>query len=128
MRRANRFDRPGESFFAASLNGTLVGICGLNVDPYVERQDAEPPAVGRVRHLYVLSTARGTGVGTALTRRVIEAAREHFTLLRLSTTNPLAARLYERLGFEPTTAAHATHILTLGEPRGSNGLRPDRPR
>ena len=33
--------------------GRLVGVCGLNVDPYLD-----DPSVGRVRHLYVLVAAR----------------------------------------------------------------------
>ena len=46
----NRFDRPDEALFGAWAKGQLVGVCGLNIDPY--RGDDR---VGRVRHLYVLS-------------------------------------------------------------------------
>ena len=57
----NRFDRPGEACFAALVDGRMVGVCCLNVDPY-----ATDPAVGRVRHLYVLSAYRKLGVGRRL--------------------------------------------------------------
>ena len=101
----NRFDRPGEALFAARINGRLVGVCGLNVDPYIE-----DPAVGRVRHLYVLVAARRLGVARALMAETLAAGRGRFTALRLSTTNPAAARLYESLGFRPAPAAGCTHV------------------
>lgn len=44
----NRFERSGEALFAARAGGRLVGVCGLNVDPYLDDS-----SVGRVRHLYV---------------------------------------------------------------------------
>ena len=61
---ANRFDRPGEALFAAWVDGQLVAVCGLNVDPY-----SAEDRVGRVRHLYVLSAFRRLGVGRQLVVR-----------------------------------------------------------
>jgi GNAT superfamily N-acetyltransferase len=104
---ANRFDRPGEAFFAARDGGEIVGVGGLNVDPYTT-----DPRIGRVRHVYVLATHRRHGVGAVLVGEIIAAARGHFHTLRLSTSNPDAARLYERLGFRPrANVARCTHIL-----------------
>ena len=105
---SNRFDRPGEALFGAWLDGPLVGVCGLNIDPY-----AGDDRVGRVRHLYVLSAFRRAGVGRALMAEVLAAARERFGTLRLSTTNPAAVRLYESLGFRPMPARDCTHVLPL---------------
>jgi GNAT superfamily N-acetyltransferase len=62
----NRFNKRGEAIFAASAAGALIGVCGLNVDPY-----ASDPRVGRVRHLYVLSGFRQLGVG----RQLVEASK-----------------------------------------------------
>lgn len=107
---ANRFDRPGEALFAAWQGGQVVGVCGLNVDPY-----ATTPRVGRVRHLYVRRAARGLGVGGALVREVIRTAPSAFDVLRLRTENPAATALYERLGFHATAeAAECTHLMELG--------------
>ena len=89
----NRFDRPGEALFGARLDGRMVGVCGLNVDPYTTA-----PRVGRLRHLYVLSACRRLGIGARLAEEVIHAAAGPFDIVRLSTQNPAAARLYERLG------------------------------
>src|SRR5207249_6785208 len=58
---ANRFDRPGEILFGAFIDGRLVGVGGLNIDPY-----AGDERVGRLRHLYVLSAFRRMGVGRQL--------------------------------------------------------------
>jgi hypothetical protein len=53
----NRFDQPGEVIFIATDNGLVVGICGLNRDPYLH-----DPTVGRVRHLYVAVEHRRKGI------------------------------------------------------------------
>ena len=105
---SNRFERPGEALFGAWVDGRLVGVCGLNVDPYV-RDDR----VGRVRHLYVLAASRRLGVGRVLVERVVETAHGRFDTLRLSTNNPAAARLYEALGFRPAGGSHCTHVRDL---------------
>jgi ribosomal protein S18 acetylase RimI-like enzyme len=105
---ANRFDRPGEALFGAWVDGRLVGVCGLNVDPY-----AGDARVGRVRHLYVLNASRRLGVARALMAKVLAAARDRFDTLRLSTRNPAAARLYEALGFHPVAQRDCTHRLEL---------------
>jgi GNAT superfamily N-acetyltransferase len=110
---ANRFDRPGEALFGAWVGEHLVGVCGLNVDPY-----AAAARVGRVRRLYVLSGSRRLGVGRHLVMEVITAARGRFDSLRLRTTNPVAARLYEAIGFRPAGgAADHTHVMELETPR-----------
>jgi GNAT superfamily N-acetyltransferase len=107
--RTNRFDRPGETLFGAWASGRLVGVCGLNVDPY-----AGDDRVGRVRHLYVLTPSRRLGVGRQLMTRVIDSARGRFKALRLRTSSEAAARLYAALGFRPVAGAgEFTHVLAL---------------
>jgi ribosomal protein S18 acetylase RimI-like enzyme len=106
---ANRFGRPGEALFVARQAGQVVGVCGLNVDPYTAT-----PKVGRVRHLYVLQAFRRLGVGRGLVAEVIEAARGRFDRLRVRTGNPAAAELYERLGFgRCVEVADCTHEREL---------------
>ena len=107
---ANRFDRPGETLLVARQAGQIVGVCGLNEDPY-----AGAPRIGRVRHLYVRRSVRRLGVGRALLGEVLRAAGGSFDHLRLRTENPVAAALYEGLGFRRTTgAAGCSHLLELG--------------
>jgi GNAT superfamily N-acetyltransferase len=106
---ANRFDRPGEALFIARTAGKVVGVCGLNIDPY-----AAMPEVGRVRHLYVLLAHRRLGIGRRLVTEVIGAARGRFGTLRLRTESPEAAAFYERLGFLRSVGARdCTHVMAL---------------
>ncbi len=90
----NRFDRPGEALFAVVADGRVLGVCGLNIDPYLPGG-----MVGRVRHLYVVATFRRRGIGTGLVAAVIRAARGTFDRLRLRTESESAVRFYESLGF-----------------------------
>ena len=107
---ANRFDRPGEALFTATIARETVGVCGLNVDPYASKQN-----VGRVRHLYVLIGSRRLGVGRQLVAEIIEAARGRFDSLHLRTENPAAAQFYERLGFVRVVGpGDCTHVMDLG--------------
>jgi ribosomal protein S18 acetylase RimI-like enzyme len=107
---ANRFDRPGEMLLGARIGDELIAVGGLNVDPYATR-----PGVGRVRHVYVLSAYRSLGIGRRLVAEIVAAAGGRFDSLRLSTSNPAAARLYDGLGFHPLqNDAHCTHVLELG--------------
>lgn len=105
----NRFDQEGEVLFAAIDQGTVVGVCGLNQDPYLG-----DPAVGRVRHLYVLKSHRKLGLARSLVSLVMDAGRGRFHTLTLRTENPVAAALYCSLGFvEEPPVAHATHWCKL---------------
>jgi ribosomal protein S18 acetylase RimI-like enzyme len=108
----NRFDRPGEALFGAWIGPELVGLGGLNLDPY-----AATDRVGRVRHLYVRSACRRLGIGQKLVAEIVETARGRFDSLQLRTANPEAARLYERLGFRRRAdVAHSTHVMDIACP------------
>ena len=54
-----RFDREGEALLAARLNGVLVGIGGLTIEPVV-------PGALRMRRFYVRPAFRRFGVGRQL--------------------------------------------------------------
>jgi GNAT superfamily N-acetyltransferase len=108
---ANRFDQLGEALFTANVDDQIVGVCGLNVDPYTARG-----RVGRVRHLYVMEAYRRQGIARRLVAEVIAAARGTFDRLRLRTENPRAGRFYEAVGFVPCAGeADCTHALDLRE-------------
>jgi GNAT superfamily N-acetyltransferase len=108
-RGVNRFSRPGEVLFAAESGGQIVGVCGLNVDPYLD-----DPLVARVRNVYVLAACRGRGIGRRLVGHAIATARGHFDRLRLRAEEAGPARLYESLGFRPCAGIpDCTHILEL---------------
>ena len=104
----NRFDGTGEGLFLASAGGMVIGMAGVNVDPYVI-----DPSVGRLRHLYVIPTHRRRGVASALVDRCLELARGSFAVLRLRTYDPEAAAFYAALGFDETAESDATHAMAL---------------
>jgi ribosomal protein S18 acetylase RimI-like enzyme len=105
----NRFDRPGEALLVAEKNGRWVGICGLNIDPYLG-----DPRVGRVRNVYVLAECRRSRIGRRLVEEAIARACSRFDILRLRAEEARAARLYESLGFRTCSGiATCTHVLEL---------------
>ncbi|MBD3922960.1 GNAT family N-acetyltransferase [Paenibacillus sp. PR3] len=105
----NQFNKQGESLYVAIIDGTVVGVGGLNIDPYLGRVD-----IGRVRHLYVRQDYRCHKVGTNLLEAIIEGAKKHFYIITLYTDNPAADQLYTKNGFEKTDQIYkASHVMTL---------------
>jgi GNAT superfamily N-acetyltransferase len=102
----NRFNKSGEIALAAFKDGKLIGIGGVNMDPYLN--DA---GIGRIRHLYVLKEFRRLGVGKALIEKLVEHSRTSFHMIRLRTDTKEAALFYERVGFVPTQNDSATHVF-----------------
>ena len=96
---ASRFEGPGEALFVAMIEGRVVGVCGLNRDPYTNESH-----VGRVRRLYVARACRRQGVGQALLKAVVAHARGHFTLLRARTEAAMA--FFEAQGFRRVGGDH----------------------
>jgi GNAT superfamily N-acetyltransferase len=119
----NRFDGHGEVFVVAKSSGQIVGMCGLNVDPFVA-----DPSVGRLRHLYVAPEHRRRGIGRRLVGACLELARDRFTRVRLRTFDPDAARFYASLGFTPLAEDSATHGWTVRPPHAHEQSKMDRRR
>ncbi len=92
---ANRFDREGEGLWEARDQAQLVGICGLNVDPFADAVEQ----AGRVRRLYVSPERRRRGVASRLLDQVEEFARRHHEIVTAFTTDPQAAALYRSRGY-----------------------------
>jgi len=105
----NTFSRSGERLLGAFADGQLVGVGGLNADPYLPGTD-----VGRIRHVYVLGVWRHQGVGRALIDRLVRDAGGLFSELRLRTATAGAAAFYVRCGFSPVDDPTATHAVKLG--------------
>jgi GNAT superfamily N-acetyltransferase len=106
---ANRFDGPGERGYVVTADGEVIGVGGLNIDPYIA-----DPTVGRVRHLFTSAKHRRSGVATMLLDRIVKDARATFTLLRLRTRNPEAAAFYRARSFiEVPDDEFCTHARDL---------------
>lgn len=105
----NRFSEEGEALFAAFLKDQIIGIGGLNKDPYLNDN-----SIGRVRRLYVLKSFRQHGIGRKLMDAVIQEAKRHYTVIVLNTDNPVADKFYRSLGFsDQLSYNNCTHYLGL---------------
>jgi len=105
---SNTFSQAGERLIGAVREGRLLGVCGLNRDPYVTES-----GVGRLRHLYVKKAERHRGISSALVRHLVEQARGTFRIVRLRAGTPQAAAFYEAMGFTGTADDNASHVLEL---------------
>ena len=105
---ANKFSKPGERLWGLVLATDLIAIGGLNHDPYAGDENIE-----RIRHLYVQEAHRREGYASVLMRTIIDEAKRHFTVLRLYTDNPAAAKFYETLGFQRVSTPKASHVLNF---------------
>lgn len=62
----------------------------------------------------VLPAYRGAGVGTALLRRLLDLATDHYDAISLSVSrNNPATRLYERFGFTIVDSSGTSHVMRL---------------
>ncbi|WP_188393727.1 GNAT family N-acetyltransferase [Mesorhizobium sp. SARCC-RB16n] len=106
----NKFLKRPEMLLGAYHGRQLIGVGGLNVDPYFEEGD-----FGRVRHLYVSAAHRRLGVGRMLVGAIIERARAHFS--SLNTRAPAESfAFYERLGFHRVSGEEfVTHRMALSD-------------
>lgn len=105
---SNQFDRLGECLYCVRVDGELVAIGGLNIDPYEDGIE-----VGRIRRFYVKPAHRRTGVGRHLLAALLGEAGGHFSKVRLRTNNPDAAAFYESAGFVARDGEAVSHVLVF---------------
>jgi GNAT superfamily N-acetyltransferase len=102
---ANTFSLPGEALFSARVGGELVGICGLNIDPYQESSK-----IGRVRHLYVAKAHRLNGIGRKLISEIEAFAQASFSGLQLYTDDQNSGAFYVAIGYKKGGVGKASHV------------------
>lgn len=88
-----RFARRGELMLGAFEEARLICTGGRSIDPY-----ENDPAIGRVRHLYVAETRRGSGIGRRLIALLLRDAAEYYRQINVRAPEP-AFGFYEHLGF-----------------------------
>jgi GNAT superfamily N-acetyltransferase len=104
----NCFDLRGEAFWEARISDRLVGVCGLNQDPYSGNR-----SIGRIRRMYISAEHRRLGAGHSLVEQAIQHASGHFQTIRLRST-AVANRFYEAVGFEKVNGnPEVTHQMKI---------------
>jgi GNAT superfamily N-acetyltransferase len=98
-----RFDRPGEALLAARLDGVLVGIGGLTIEPVV-------PGALRMRRFYVRPAFRRIGVGRQLVTALLAGVDGDRSIA--VNAAPASIGFWESLGFNPDLRDGHTHILS----------------
>jgi N-acetylglutamate synthase-like GNAT family acetyltransferase len=107
----NRFDAEGEAFYVVRSDGRLIGLCGLNRDPYALKD-----GVCKLRRLYIFPAVRRRGVGRSLVKRAIDDARGYFNVVHLRTLDSRSAAFFESIGFTAVDDQDAsTHLMILGD-------------
>lgn len=106
----NRFDRPGECLLGVFDSGKIVGIGGVNMDPYEPASGA-----GRLRRLYVVKRLRRHGIGAQLLRNLEERAKPWFPRMQLFAPSQQAAAFYESMGYEHQNRYKVSHSKQLTE-------------
>ena len=105
----NRFSLRDEAIWEARLDGQLIGVCGLNRDPYIDDS-----SIGRIRHLYVTKYKRRAGIGRTLVEHALRHAEGRFQIVRLRAGQPPADLFYDVLGFARTPSEpESTHAMRL---------------
>lgn len=102
----NRFNKPGEFLLGATATGRVVGICGVNQDPYTTDL-----SVARLRHLYVEPGYRNNRIGFRLVEACLGSARLNFRKIRLRMARDDTEKFYCALGFVPADSNDASHEM-----------------
>ena len=74
--KINTFNKTGECLYGIFQGEKLIGIGGLNEDPYTENNK-----IGRVRRFYIAKEYRRKGVGRLLLLRILSDAKNILILL-----------------------------------------------
>lgn len=103
------FSEPGAILLGMTRQNVLIAIGGVHPDPYLKA-----PHIGRIRHVYVVPSARRLGLGAQLVRGLISQSSGQFSLYTLRTLTDHGHAFYTELGFTTTPRFdHATHLLAL---------------
>ena len=104
----NRFDKSGEVLSFVYDGRDLIGVGGVNIDPYENER-----SIGRLRHLYLGKTHRRSGYGRALVDHLLQISARSFHLFTLRSDTEAAAAFYEAIGFTRVEGPNRTHERLL---------------
>lgn len=107
--KINTFSKTGECLYGIFRGDTLIGIGGLNQDPYTKDNK-----IGRLRRFYILKDYRRKGLGRILLERIISDAKIYFNIVVLCTDTEQGDRFYTSNGFvKGAMYVGTSHYLNL---------------
>ena len=107
---SNTFKHSGEGLFGVfNEEGVLVGIGGLNKDPFANEQ-----YIGRLRRFYIRKEYRRNGVGSLLVKKIVDDAKRYYKILVLRTDTEQADKFYTSIGFtKGNLYTNSSHFIEL---------------
>nr|WP_128854374.1 GNAT family N-acetyltransferase [Bacillus sp. CDB3] len=90
----NTFNKTGECLYGIFQEEMLIGIGGLNKDPYIEDNK-----IGRLRRFYISKDYRRKGLGKLLLNRLLSHAEKYFQVVVLHTDTKKGDMFYTANGF-----------------------------
>ncbi|MBJ8052710.1 GNAT family N-acetyltransferase [Bacillus cereus] len=107
--KRNTFSKTGECLYGIFRGDTLIGIGGLNQDPYTKDNK-----IGRLRRFYIAKDYRRKGLGRLLLGRILGDAKIYFTIVVLHTDIKQGDQFYTSSGFvKGTMYVGTSHYLNL---------------
>ncbi|SIQ66061.1 Acetyltransferase (GNAT) domain-containing protein [Bacillus cereus] len=107
--KINIFNKTGECLYGIFQGEKLIGIGGLNKDPYTENN-----RIGRMRRFYIAKEYRRKGVGKLLLVRILSEAKKYFNIVVLHTDTEQGDKFYTSSGFvKGIKYVGASHYLNL---------------
>lgn len=92
--KLNTFNKTGECLYGIFQGEKLIGIGGLNEDPYTENNK-----IGRLRRFYITKDYRRIGLGNLLLKRLLYHAEKNFKVVVLHTDTKQGDAFYSANGF-----------------------------
>lgn len=90
----NTFNKSGECLYGIFQEERLIGIGGLNEDPYTENNK-----IGRLRRFYIAKDYRRIGLGKLLLNQLLSHAEKYFKVVVLHTDTKQGDVFYTANGF-----------------------------
>ncbi|MGZ7149094.1 GNAT family N-acetyltransferase [Bacillus sp. BC08] len=92
--KINTFNKTGECLYGIFQGEKLIGIGGLNEDPYTENNK-----IGRLRRFYISKDYRRIRLGNLLLNRLLSHAEKYFKVVVLHTDTKQGGAFYTANGF-----------------------------
>ncbi|NKW84378.1 GNAT family N-acetyltransferase [Bacillus cereus] len=90
----NTFNKSGECLYGIFQGEKLIGIAGLNADPYTENNK-----IGRLRRFYIAKDYRRIGLGKLLLNKLLSHTEKYFKVVVLHTDTKQGDVFYTANGF-----------------------------